>query len=294
MVIRNRAWLRYSAFSFGVICIGWSAIFVKLADISGFSSAFYRMFIGTILLVPIWLFRKKSGINRTTLIYSALCGFYFAGDLAIWNTSIMLSKAAIVTLLANMAPVWVGLGTIFILKEKPKSVFWIGTVIAISGVVLILGIHNVYYAKFNLGNLLALCASFFYAAYLLTVRNTRDKIDTISFTAISMITSTVVLFIICIISGVQMTGFTAKSWLSLLGLGIITQLGGWIALNWTLKYIKATVASVSLLSQSVITAIIAVPVLNEFLNKFEILGIFVVLLGIFMVNRMKPSPSPKD
>jgi drug/metabolite transporter (DMT)-like permease len=287
MELKNKIWLQYCAFAFGVLCIGWSAIFVKLAGVNGFTSAFYRMFIASMVLVPFWLFRKKTGLSRASIIASALCGFYFACDLAVWNTSIMLSKAAIATLLANMAPVWVGVGSIFIFKEKLKPVFLIGSIITIFGVVLVLGISNVYQIRFNFGNILAICASFFYAAYLLTVRNVRNKIDTISFTAISMITSSIVLYIVCTISGVHMTGFSTKSWLSFFGLGLITQLGGWIAINWALKYIKPTAASVSLLSQSVITAIVAIPVLGEVLSNLEILGIVIVLFGIFLVNRKK-------
>jgi drug/metabolite transporter (DMT)-like permease len=285
MLFKHKIWLQYCAFSFGVLCIGWSAIFVKLAAVDGFTSAFYRMFIASLAILPFWLFRMKSGLTRQTIIVSALCGFYFACDLAVWNTSIMLSKAAIATLLANMAPIWVGFGSVFIFKEKLKPVFWIGSIITFFGVVLVLGISNVYLIRFNFGNILAICASFFYAAYLLTVRDVRNKIDTISFTAISMITSSIILYIICAISGVHMTGFSSKTWLSFLGLGLITQLGGWIAINWTLKYIKPSAASVSLLSQSVITAIIALPVLGEFLSNLEILGIVIVLLGIFLVNR---------
>lgn len=268
-----------------MLCIGWSAIFVRLATVSGFASAFYRMFIASMVILPYWLFRKKPGLSLSSIKVASFCGFIFACDIAVWNTSLFLSKAAIATLLGNLAPIWVGIGSILIFREKPKPVFWIGTIISIFGVVLIIGISKIFQTHLNLGNVLAICASFFYAAYLLTTQHARSKTDTISFTAISMITSSLVLFVICLISGVQMTGFNAKSWLSLLGLGLIVQLGGWLAINWTLGYIKSTVTSVSLLSQSVITAVLAIPVLGEILSGLEILGIFIVLFGIFLVNR---------
>jgi len=66
---------------------------------------------------------------------------------------------------------------------------------------------------------------------------------------------------------------------------LISQLGGWLAINWSLGYIKSTVASVTLLSQSVVTAIIAVPVLGEILDWNEVIGAVIVLFGIFLVNR---------
>jgi drug/metabolite transporter (DMT)-like permease len=42
---------------------------------------------------------------------------------------------------------------------------------------------------------------------------------------------------------------------------------------------------VSLLSQSVFTAIISMPVLGEYLKPFEISGTALVLFGIYLVNR---------
>lgn len=43
----------------GIICISWSAIFVKIADVSGVASGFYRLFFGTLMIIPIWLYYKK-------------------------------------------------------------------------------------------------------------------------------------------------------------------------------------------------------------------------------------------
>jgi drug/metabolite transporter (DMT)-like permease len=284
--IANNVWLQYAVLLAGVLCIAWSAIFVKLADVSGFASAFYRMFIASVAILPLFLRRQKRGIDLPTIKGAALCGLFFACDIAIWNTSILLSKAAISTLLANLAPIWVGLGALFILKEKPKPIYWIGTFIAIAGVIIIIGISNVYHTRMNLGNTLAICASVFYAAYLLTTQKVRLSIDTVSFTAISMFASTFVLFFICLVSGTQLTGYSAKSWLALAGVGLISQLGGWLAINYALGYIRSTAASVSLLSQSVFTALIAVPVLGEYLSWVEMSGAIIVLIGIYMVNRV--------
>ena len=288
--ISQHVWLQYLVLFFGILCIAWSAIFVKLADVTGLGSAFYRMFIGTMGILPLWYYRRRPLNNWGSIKIAMLCGLFFGCDIALWNTSIMLSKAAISTLLANLAPVWVGLGAIFILKEKPSRLFWVGTIIALAGVVIIVGVDKVFNSRLSIGNLLAICASLFYGAYLLTTRKGRVSLDTVSFTAISMITSSVFLFLLCMGKGVPLVGFEAKSWVALVGLGIISQLGGWLAINYALGYIKPTAASVSLLSQSVFTAIFSIPVLGEYLNWIEISGAFIVLAGIYMVNRKVLKP----
>lgn len=282
---KDHPWIHYFLLLFGVLCISWSAILVKIADISGFGSGFYRLLFGTIGIIPVWLYFKKPITDRQGVKVAIICGVLFACDIALWNSSIMLSKASISTLLANLAPVWVGIGALLFMKEKPTRIFWIGTVISILGVSIIVGIQQVMEANLNKGNLLAIGASMFYGAYLITVRKGRISLDTFSFTTISMISSTVVLGLICVFTATPLWGFSTQSWMALVVLGLIPQLLGWLAINQALGHISPTVTSVTLLSQSVFTALFSIPILGEMLYLHEIVGAVVVLTGIYLVNR---------
>lgn len=276
---------KYLMLVLGILCIAWSAIFVKLAGVTGLSSGFYRMLIGSIGVLPVWFLKRKPVTDKKSVWIAVLCGGFFACDIALWNTSIMLSKASIATILGNLAPVWVGLGALFLLKEKPKRIFWIGTIVALFGTAMIIGFSNVTEISFTKGQFYAIIASMFYGAYLLTVRKGRLNLDTISFTAFSMFSSTIILFLFCLVNGEDLRVEGWQPWLSLAGLGLISQLGGWLTINYALAYIKPTVASVSLLAQSVFTAIFSIPVLGEYMTLTEITGGLIVLTGIYLVNR---------
>ena len=93
-MVRN-SWFNYLILFLGILCISWSAIFVKMADVSGLSSAFYRMFIGFLGVLPLWFYRHKPVKDKKSLLIAVICGVIFAFDIAVWNLSIMLTKAAI-------------------------------------------------------------------------------------------------------------------------------------------------------------------------------------------------------
>lgn len=283
-MIASKAWFNYLLLATGIISISWSAILVKIAGISGFGSGFYRLLFGTLAILPVWLYYRKPLQNWYGVKVAIICGVLFGFDIALWNSSIMLSKASVSTLLANLAPVWVGLGMLLFTRDRPGKLFWPGTVVAMTGVALVIGVEELLNFEFSTGNTLAIGASMFYGAYLLTVRQGRNTLDTLSFTTISMISSTVVLAIISLATATPLVGFSATTWWALLALGIVPQVVGWLTINHALGHIKPTAASVSLLSQTVFTALFSVPVLGEILTPMELIGGVVILGGIFLVN----------
>lgn len=269
----------------GTVCIGFSAIFVRLAALPGVVSAFYRMLIASVALVSLWSLRYRALPDRRTLTLSTLAGFFFGLDLSLWNTSLFFTSAASATVLAYLAPVWVGLGTMIFLKDRFRRLYWPGMIVALSGMLFILGLERIKTMQFGLGNTLAIIASFFYAGYLLVAQIGREKSGTLSFTTISALSSTLTLFVVCLLRHERLTGFSYESWTALLALGLITHVVGWLSINYALGHIRASIASVTLLGQPVITALAAIPILGESLEINQIAGGLLILTGIYLVNK---------
>ena len=269
----------------GTVCIGFSAIFVRLAGLPGVVSAFYRMLIASVALLPLWLLRNRELPDKRTLLLSTLAGVFFGVDLSLWNTALFLTNAATATVLAYLAPVWVGLGAMIFLKDRFRKFFWPGTIVALSGMLFILGMGRIKTMEFGLGNSLAIIASFFYAGYLLVAQVGREKSGTLSFTTFSVLASMATLLIICVSKHETLWGFSFKSWAALLALGLITHVVGWLSINYALGHIRASIASVTLLGQPVITTLAAIPILGESLRSNEITGMVLILTGIYLVNR---------
>lgn len=269
----------------GTVCIGFSAIFVRLAAVPGVVSAFYRVLIASVTLIPLWLTRNRKLPDRRTLLLSTLAGVFFGLDLALWNLSLFLTSAATATVLAYLAPVWVGLSTLILMKDRFRRLYWPGTIVALSGMLVVLGFERIRTMQFGLGNTLAIIASFFYAGYLLIAQIGREKSGTLSFTMFSALSSTATLYVVCLLRHEKLTGFSYESWAALLALGLITHVVGWLSINYALGHIKASIASVTLLGQPVITALAAIPILGETLGINQIAGGVLILAGIYLVNR---------
>ena len=148
--------------------------------------------------------------------------------------------------------------------------------------------------RFNLGDLLAIGASFFYASYMLITQKARERVDTLTLNLLTMLTCIILLFPINLLFKQSLTGFSTGAWLALIGLGLIPQFIGWLAINYAMGHLPAARVSVTLLGQSVVTAILGVFILNEGLSPAIIVGGTMVLIGIYLVNQRAQSSVTVD
>jgi drug/metabolite transporter (DMT)-like permease len=271
----------------GILCISFSPIFVKLAGVAPISGAFYRVFVAWICLLPYCIFKKHIKIDTRHAVVAVLAGFMFASDVAVWNISLLKISATVSTLLANLAPLWVGLFTYFFLKKEVGRPFWIGTLIAIAGMIVLVGVGHILHLELNIGILLAVLASIFYAAYILITKKSRSKLDVFPFMFYSMMGASLFLLVTCYCTGNPIVGFSSKVWWCFIGMGVVCQLIGWLTINYAIHHMDATRVSISLLSQTVFAGLLAAALLSERLGATEIIGSAIVLAGI-AITFLKP------
>ncbi|MGN6396611.1 MAG: DMT family transporter [Mucilaginibacter sp.] len=264
----------------GILCISFSPIFVKLTDASPITSGFYRIFIAWLCLLPYCVANKSLRIARRDLIVALIGGIIFASDIAVWNLSLIKISATVSTLIANLAPVWVGLITWILFKKQAGKLFWIGTGLAIAGMVILVGYQHLLSLQFNIGIPLALLASLFYAIYIIITRGILQNISTITFMFYNMLAGSIFLLIVNLVMGNEMIHFPVPGWLCFLGMGLLCQLAGWLTINHSLRFLESTKVSIALLSQTVIAGFLAIWFLKETLEINEIIGSAVVLAGI--------------
>jgi drug/metabolite transporter (DMT)-like permease len=269
------------ALAFGILCISIFPILIKLQLAPGLISAFYRMLFAFLLLLPYMLVTKKFKLpQKKYLVLALICGVLFASDVAVWNIAIQESSATQASLLTNLSPLWVGIISYVFLKVKPATNFWIGTAVALFGMAMLVGFKFFLELDFDNAFILAVLSGIFYSIYLLVSKKALTHIDVLSFMTISLLASSLYLAIACLVMNEPFTGFSNMGWLVLVLQAVVCQLMAWLSISYATQHMRATRVSLSLLSQAVLTAILAWLFLDEKITINMIIGGLILLIGI--------------
>ena len=289
----------YLALLAGILSTGFSGIFVFWANAPGPVTGFYRMAIATLAMaIPFWRQARRQRAPRPgtipltpyphrALLLAVLGGALFASDLVFWNSGVLLSGATMPTLMGNTAPVWVGLGALVFFREKLTLSFWLGLLLAISGAVVILGLNLRQDFNLGLGTLLGLLSGIFYGGYYLVTQRGRQFLDTITYFWLATAIAVVVLFLLTQLLSQPLTGYPRQSYLSFLGLGLLVHAFGQYSFSYALGYLPASLVAPAGLGQPVVTALLAGPLLGQYLTPGQAAGGVAVLVGVLVVHRSR-------
>lgn len=264
--------------------ISFGGIFVKKSALPPISTGFYRLFLALPFLFP---FAKKDFIStsKKDIFLLFLGGFFFSCDLTLWNISFKYTTVANANLFSTLVPFTIVPISYFIFKEKISKFFLTGLIITLFGIfILMSGKINPTIENFK-GDLMAFSTSFFYSLFLLTVYNARKNNSAPVVIFFSSLGGAISLFIIStIFEGIQYPK-SFLEFLPLIGLALITQVLGQGILSYSLGKLNVTLASILVLLQPVIAAIYSYFIFKEILSFQEIIGIFIILIGIFIAKK---------
>jgi drug/metabolite transporter (DMT)-like permease len=285
-VASGKRFLPYAALGICILALSTSAIFIKFADAPGPVTGFYRMFFAALILSPFAIKRlvKNKLVNRKNVVIPLIGGVFSGLDLGIWSIALGYTSAASATLLGNTAPLWVALGAMFIFREKLKRKYWVGLFLAMAGASLIVGSDFLLHPGLGWGDVVSILTGLFYAGYYLTTEFGRRSIDAVSYIWIVFLSASVTLFILNLLLGNPIIGYSKQTFMIFIASAVISQLIGYLMSSYSLGHLPASVVSVTMVGQPVMTTIIAIPLLGEVPGLSQILGGLITLTGIYLVN----------
>ncbi len=280
----------YVSLIFGILSIAFSALFIRWTNAPGVISTLYRMAISAgIMATPFFysLWKSQVRLPAVGVVLAIAGGFFFSLDMYFWTTGIMLSGATNPTVLANTSPLWVGLGSWMIFREKQTSLFWVGLIMAVSGAALVLGQDLLRSSTFGLGTLFGVFSAVFYGGYHLISQRGRGYLNTLSYFWISTFSCAVFALIYALILGHPLTGYSTQTWWIFVIMGVLVQSAGWMLINHAQGHIPAAIVSPTLLAQPILTAILSFFFLKEAFTLWHIIGGIMVITGVYTVHRSK-------
>lgn len=295
----------FVALVLGAAAMGASPIFVRYAssDVGPFASAFFRVFLALPVLY-VWMRienAKKPDIaakSRPFSLFPILAGLAFAGDLFFWHLSIMGTSIANATFFATLAPVWVIGITWLVLKQHVARSALVGIALCLCGGAILVGKTMSISPENLVGDCFGVITSFFFGLYFLAAsRARRDGGLSAGITFVqSAVTAAVLLVCALIHTAVGGVGFlpdSARGLLALVGLALVSQVGGQGLLVVSMGRLPAVFSSLVIFLEAVVAAFLGWLLMDEAITGSQFLGGLLILVGIWVARpRSQANPPP--
>ena len=289
---RARKLLPYIALAAAILSLGTSPFFIRWADAPGPITALYRTGLATIFLTPFFLHgqvQKPISLIPKILILPVAAGLFSACDLLFWTNALIYTRAANATLMGNLSPLWVALISWLFLRERLRQVFWIGLTLILVGGAVVMGGDLLLHPSMGFGDLLGVGSSLFYAGYFLFTQRGRKFFDTVRFLWIVNLASFLGILLYTQALGMPVFGYSLQTYLIFLGAALLSQTIGFFAVVYALGHLPASLVSPTLIGQPLLVAVLAIPLLGEYLLPSQWLGILAVVFGIYLIHRSRES-----
>jgi drug/metabolite transporter (DMT)-like permease len=276
----------------GGTAVAASPIFVRLADVGPTASAFWRVLLALPVLA-LWARAEappgarlvpRLGVGEWRLIL--LAGLFFAGDLAFWHLSIVLTSVANATLfVADFTPVFVTLGVFLLFGERVSRMFVAAIVVGLAGAAILLSESLTLSREHVLGDVFGMITGLFWAAYFLAVSRVRPRVGAGALMLWTGIVTAALLLPLACLADAPLVPRSVEGWAVLAGLALVSHAGGQGLIALALAHLPASLSSLTMLIEPVMAAVFAWLLLGESLSARQIVGGAVVLGGIALARR---------
>ena len=266
---------------FGAAVIGLAAILVRLSDAGPAATGFWRVAFAMPLLALMAL-RTDGSVGRPNR-FALMAGLAFACDLGFWHYSIHFTSVANATVLTNLTPVVVTAAAWIFLRQRPAKLFVAAVALAVAGAWLMAVGRGAHAPGANppLGDALALTTAVWYALYFLAISAARRTVGATRVMFWSSVASAPLLLVAALALGERVFPATPGGWAAVVGLGLM-HVAGQGSIAWALGRLPAATASVVVLIQPVVAAILGWMLFAEALGPVQALGAAIALAGVVL------------
>ncbi len=263
-----RVWLSLAAATFAV---WWAAVLVKLAGVDSLTAAWWRFLVGGI---GAYLALRVSGGKVGKGLY-LIPSVALTIHMVLWFASLRMTDVLASTAIVCTYPAFIAF--VESLRGEVKGRNAVG--------VTLVTLASLGIAKFDdlIASLLSLFSSLAVSVYFLSLkRERRAGTSALELATKIYLTSAAFVSLLLALIGKNPIDVPPRSLPYLIALGLVPMLIGHTLLNYSLRYLPATVVTSSILTEPLGAALISFLVLGEVPSKEVILFSLVALMGTFV------------
>lgn len=271
------------AASLAIVCWSVGNVMVTQVPLPGLQLAFWRILLGAVVYSA-FVYGVGRRITWVHLRRSLPAGTVIGLQIAVLFVALKSTTLASATIIGALVPLLLmGVAVRRFGEQLTRFVVGVGLV-SLAGVALVMSGASSSAAWSLRGDLLAVVALVFFAAYFAFGKAAREQVPALEFQACVWIVGTVVLFPVAAVDAGGVDVPSASNWLWLVALLAVPGTGH-LLMNWAHPRVRLTVASMLTLAVPVLTTIGGAIVLDQDVDGLQVFGMVVVLLGLSLVIR---------
>jgi drug/metabolite transporter (DMT)-like permease len=274
----------------GAVAMGISPIFVRLADVGPFTSAFWRVALALPVLFA-WMRLSERGQARPSGSFSRatlLAGIIFTADLLFWHLAIFATSIANATFFATTAPIWVVLFGWLLLRERTSTAVLRGLALcAVGGAALVIQSLRLRGGSV-LGDVFGLMSGMFFGLYFLAIQAARQTNSAARVAFETSVTTALLLMPVALGVEHQALPHSLRGIGALVALAWISHAGGQGLLTIVLGRLPAVFSSLVIFLEAIAAACFAWAILGEPVTLVQFAGGVAILAGIWVARPSSP------
>lgn len=264
--------------------------FSKLAFLSfnPESVTWFRIVLVALIFSVIFFTVKREKLKeKKHLFYFAVYALFgVVGNQYLFLKGVKYSTAINASLLISTIPIFTMLIAVIAGKESFSKLRFGGVVIALLGVLNLLGISNLKFDEYLLGNIMIISNALFYSVYLVISKPMLEIYKPFTLITYVFIFAAIEIFPLTFIDVLQVnySGLSLENYYPLIAVLVLGTLLPYLINSFALKRASSTMVAVYVYLQPVIGAIIAILVLDETLSVKVIISSVLIFSGLGIVS----------
>ncbi len=259
---------------------------IRLCETHALTIAFYRLILAFLIIIPFCLpsiLRKRGLYTPKVLGVVSLMSLFFAGHFIFWITAIQMTKVANAAIFLSLSPIFISLGSHFLLKEKINPALYPAIVCGIIGTSII-SIDDLHFSwSYFWGDLSSLLCTILFSFYFIAGKKLREIQQYSLVMPLIYLFAALICLIVALLVKAPLVQLSSSTWWALTAVAIIPTVFGHGTLMYIVKFFKASTLSIVVLVEPVLAGIVAYWLFNESLTLYTYAGYVVIIMGLMPI-----------